>query len=166
MAITPHKYDEVERACKVCGAFQRHGRWWSPKDSAVNVTEDCDYARSIIYPSQAVTYSTMGVSGGSGATHLTPPLPRPPYLTPAEIEQLGCLMEECGELIHAAAKILRHGYHSPGYHNRENLTREAGDVIWALNSLIATGVISPATLEERVKEKTEKVKKYLHHQEG
>ena len=31
-------------------------------------------------------------------------------LTPAQAERLAILIEECGEVIQAATKILRHGY--------------------------------------------------------
>lgn len=36
-------------------------------------------------------------------------------LKPSEAERLACLIEECGEVIQAAGKILRHGYKSEGY---------------------------------------------------
>lgn len=49
-------------------------------------------------------------------------------LTPAEAERLALLAEECGEVIQAIGKILRHGYESRhpdgGPTNREALERE------------------------------------------
>src|SRR5579872_899269 len=35
-----------------------------------------------------------------------------PRLTPAQIERLALLAEECGEVMQAVSKILRHGYES------------------------------------------------------
>ena len=55
-------------------------------------------------------------------------------LSPAEVERLSMLIEECAEVQHIATKILRHGYNS--YHpadedqttNRELLHRELVDL--------------------------------------
>jgi NTP pyrophosphatase (non-canonical NTP hydrolase) len=57
-------------------------------------------------------------------------------LSPAEAERLAFLIEECGEVIQAASKVLRHGYESfdptiPIHErltNRGALARELGDV--------------------------------------
>jgi NTP pyrophosphatase (non-canonical NTP hydrolase) len=61
-----------------------------------------------------------------------------PYnqLSPAEAERLACLIEECGEVIQAATKILRHGYESvnprTNESNRDALMREVGDMLFVL----------------------------------
>lgn len=56
-------------------------------------------------------------------------------LTPAEAERLALLAEECGEVIQAIGKVLRHGFESThpdgGPTNRESLERECGDVYHA-----------------------------------
>ncbi len=55
-------------------------------------------------------------------------------LTPAEAERIAILMEECGEVIQACGKILRHGYESYNpfdtnkITNRVKLASELGDV--------------------------------------
>ena len=54
-------------------------------------------------------------------------------LTPAEAERLAMLIEECGEVIQIAGKILRHGYAShhpatPNITNRDMLASELTDV--------------------------------------
>lgn len=54
-------------------------------------------------------------------------------ITKAEAERLHLLIEECGEVIQAATKVLRHGYESchperPERTNRDDLRREIIDV--------------------------------------
>jgi NTP pyrophosphatase (non-canonical NTP hydrolase) len=60
-------------------------------------------------------------------------------MTPGERERLVMLIEECGEVIQAASKCLRHGYESThpkgGETNRQYVTREYEDllsVVWAM----------------------------------
>ena len=61
--------------------------------------------------------------------------------TDAERERLVILMEECSEVVHIAAKVLRHGYES--YHpmetevtNRELLEGEIGQMAAAVDALV------------------------------
>lgn len=59
-------------------------------------------------------------------------------LTPAQAEALAILMEECGEVIQAAGKILRHGVISSYSGHRSNQTaliEEMGDVVIAIGLL-------------------------------
>ena len=53
-------------------------------------------------------------------------------MTDAERERLVLLIEECGEVIQAATKVLRHGYdsHDPGgtISNKEQLEKEIEEV--------------------------------------
>lgn len=68
-------------------------------------------------------------------------------LTDAEQERLHILSEECGEVVQAIGKIGRHGYDSthpatPVSHDRNNrrdLEREIGDLMGALDIMIAEG---------------------------
>jgi NTP pyrophosphatase (non-canonical NTP hydrolase) len=94
-------------------------------------------------------------------------------LTPAQHERLAVLAEEMGEAIQAIGKILRHGYesHNPDEivpederpaTNRENLEKELGDVVFAINML--GNDISHRAVGSRVLVKAEKIKRYLHHQ--
>lgn len=91
-------------------------------------------------------------------------------LTPAEEERLSLLCEEMGEVLQIIGKIGRHGYASrhPLYPtdgtNRDLLMREIGDVLVAIDLMIANGDISEDLLEERKKEKSISVRKYLHHE--
>ncbi len=92
-------------------------------------------------------------------------------LTPAEVERLALLAEECGEVIQVIGKILRHGYES--YHpegntsNRELLALEVSDVMAALVLMqeLDPPDIEPDEIEASTREKAQQLKKYLHHQE-
>lgn len=94
-------------------------------------------------------------------------------LTPAQHERLAILSEELGEAQQAIGKILRHGYesHNPTISvpederpatNREELEKELGDVVFAIN-LLGSDIYQPA-IGRRVLLKAEKIKPYLHHQ--
>jgi len=89
-------------------------------------------------------------------------------LTPAEAERLALLAEECGELVQAVTKILRHGYesHHPVSHanNRETLHREMGDVRAAMLILCEAGDTEKKIIHEYADAKLKKVGKFLHHQ--
>lgn len=92
-------------------------------------------------------------------------------LTPAEAERLALLAEECGEVIQAIGKILRHGYES--YHpndvlktsNRRLLERELGDVQAAVLLMSSGTDLSSDSIESRKQFKLHHVQQYLHHQE-
>lgn len=65
-----------------------------------------------------------------------------PYnqLTNGQTERLVVLMEECGEVIQAASKVLRHGYenHHPDFlhsTNKKELAKEINDVRLSVNRL-------------------------------
>lgn len=90
-------------------------------------------------------------------------------LTAAEAERLALLAEECGELVQAIGKVLRHGYDSynptekNGIRNRMAVERECGDVRHAMIRLCWAGDLSKAEIHRRSDEKAVKVEKYLHH---
>lgn len=89
-------------------------------------------------------------------------------LTPAEAERLALLAEECGEVMQAIGKVLRHGYESThpagGPTNREALERECGDVYHAIWRLIGAGDIDGNGMSQRADDKAKSVMRYLHHQ--
>lgn len=68
-------------------------------------------------------------------------------LQPHEIETLTILMEECGEVIQAASKILRHGKHAVSsstkkqYDNLDQLLAELGDVATCVEALYKLGFL-------------------------
>ena len=75
-----------------------------------------------------------------------------PVLTPAQIERLTFLIEECGEVIQEATKIMRFGFDS--YHptdpqretNRHRLMREMADLEAAYEILVDAGDGDPMNL--------------------
>jgi NTP pyrophosphatase (non-canonical NTP hydrolase) len=91
-------------------------------------------------------------------------------LTPAQDERLAVLMEECAEVIKAAAKIQRHGYHSwnpdvvGATTNRDDLAREVADVMAAISLLTQAEDIEVGNLNKHSEYKIQKLKKYTHHQ--
>ena len=89
-------------------------------------------------------------------------------LTPGEAERLALLAEECGEVIQAIGKVLRHGYESThpdgGPTNREALERECGDVYHAIWRAIGAGDIDGNGMSQRADDKARSVGRYLHHQ--
>jgi len=91
-------------------------------------------------------------------------------LTSAEAERLFLLSEECGEVIQAIGKILRHGYESRhpngGPTNREQLEKEIGDVRAAVTMLAQAEDLSRYIMAASKEEKLKSVTKYLHHQTG
>ena len=92
-------------------------------------------------------------------------------LSPAEAERLAILSEECGELIQAIGKVLRHGYDSKNPDdinhkgNREDVTIECADVSYAIGRLIATDDICVPAYYDHLRDKRVKISRYEHHQE-
>ena len=90
-------------------------------------------------------------------------------LTHAEIERLALLAEECGEVIQAVSKILRHGYESynPLDTNKETnrtlLEKELGDLQEAKRIMLAADDIHDSNIKIYAQSKYERVKQYLHH---
>lgn len=90
-------------------------------------------------------------------------------LTPAQTELLSLLAEECGELVQAIGKVLRHGMNS--YHpdtkliNRVALEHEMGDVRAAMIMLCDAGMVSKVNVHAQADYKRERVGIYLHHAE-
>lgn len=90
-------------------------------------------------------------------------------LTPAEHEALTLLFEECTEVIHAVAKIMRHGMDS--YHpvtkvsNEQRLTEELSNLVVsiAILSEIFPDKFDPDDMEPLGMAWIEKLKNYLHH---
>lgn len=91
-------------------------------------------------------------------------------LTPAEVERLAILAEECAEVIQIVGKVLRHGYES--HHpkdpletsNRELLAMEIGHIWAAVGIMLDDADLLPATIAKSKESKAESVKKYTHHQ--
>jgi len=74
-----------------------------------------------------------------------------------KLKQLVITMEECGELIRACSKVLRHGtVDDPKY--LQNLTEEMADVIAMIGILKKSYKIDPSTLEDLVQKRLTKMK--------
>ena len=89
-------------------------------------------------------------------------------LSPAEAERLALLAEECGEVVQAIGKVLRHGFENShpdgGPTNREALERECGDVYHAICRLTRAGDIDSNGMSRQADDKAKRVMCYLHHQ--
>lgn len=75
----------------------------------------------------------------------------------AQQELLTILMEECGETVQSASKIIRFGLDAD---NRENLVKEVGDLLCMMELLHEYDMVAWSELEERALVKREKLKKY------
>ncbi len=93
-------------------------------------------------------------------------------LNVAQNESLSILIEESGEAQQILGKIMRHGLDSLnpdqqhpdfGKSNDALLTKEIGDVMFAIKLLYYLGIISEQGVNARVIEKARKIDKYLHH---
>lgn len=95
------------------------------------------------------------------------------HLSDSEAERLAILSEECGEVIQAVSKILRHGYgsHNPrlppgSMDNRDMLEKEIGDVRWIVSLMIAAKDIDDGEIKLCAAFKADNARAYLHHQSG
>lgn len=90
-----------------------------------------------------------------------------PGLSPAQLEALALLSEECGEVVAIIGKALRHGLDSchpdGGESNRDAISREAGQVIAAIYIAIGAGALNVVELDNGIRDKWQKVGQYLHH---
>jgi NTP pyrophosphatase (non-canonical NTP hydrolase) len=92
-------------------------------------------------------------------------------LTPAQAELLALLAEECGELVQAIGKTLRHGLDSvnplvpPGTDrsNRGWLEKEMGDVRAAMILLCEASITDKAAVHSLADVKRASVQQWLHH---
>jgi NTP pyrophosphatase (non-canonical NTP hydrolase) len=79
-------------------------------------------------------------------------------------------MEECGEVIEAIGKILRHGYESCdptkpyACTNRSKLEQELGDVRAAMLLICASGDVKKDYIHLYAEDKLKNIGKWLHHQ--
>jgi NTP pyrophosphatase (non-canonical NTP hydrolase) len=88
-------------------------------------------------------------------------------LTPAEHERLTILMEECAEVIQAAAKIQRFGYHGVydnGVGNRDQLETEIGQLENIVSMMVTKGDVDHIPIARAKAQKAATIDKYLVHQ--
>lgn len=92
-------------------------------------------------------------------------------LSPAEVERLSVFIEECGEAIQAATKVLRHGWDSydptatadKRLSNRHALEKEIGHIDNAVGLLSRSGDIDASAYMAASQAKRETIWKWLHH---
>lgn len=88
-------------------------------------------------------------------------------LTPAELERLAVLAEECAEVIQIVNKIIRHGYDSywpePDDTNRKRLEEELGDLQLAVSLLQSNDDVSLEAIAERAYKKIDKLAKWTYY---
>jgi hypothetical protein len=91
-------------------------------------------------------------------------------LSPAQAERLYVLIEECGEVIQAAGKVLRHGYESRNPlddfspTSQAQLTIELGHLRYITGLLSLKGDIDDDLRVEAAGQKAISIQKWLHHQ--
>lgn len=90
-------------------------------------------------------------------------------LSPAELERLAILAEECAEVVHIIGKIVRHGYES--YHpesdssitNRKLLEKELGDLECAVLLMTQKNDISEDAITAATGEKLLRIENTMHY---
>ncbi len=91
-----------------------------------------------------------------------------PGLTAAEMERLAMLAEECGEVVQAVGKVLRHGYQSAspfgGPVNRVALEREIGNVRAVVGLMIDARDVRLGDIQHWQRSKRAVFAKWTHHQ--
>jgi hypothetical protein len=90
-------------------------------------------------------------------------------LSPAQLERLAILAEECSEVQQIAMKIIRHGYNnyhpnSTGLDNRDLLEKELGDLRNALRMMIAAKDVEEIFIDQSARKKRETIQQYLRYQ--
>ena len=85
-------------------------------------------------------------------------------LSLAQIERLAILSEECGEVVQAIGKILRHGYKSKGWSNKEDLETEIGNIMAAVERLHQAGDIDMDAVSDACSDKLYTNPAITHHQ--
>jgi NTP pyrophosphatase (non-canonical NTP hydrolase) len=92
-----------------------------------------------------------------------------PGLSPAEIERLAMLAEECGEVVQAVGKVLRHGWDSSSPYgsrtNRATLEREVGDVRAVIGLMLDYHDLHLAEVQTWQRRKRAAVPRRTHYQD-
>ena len=90
----------------------------------------------------------------------------------AETERLSYLMEECAEVVQAAAKVQRNGYEGGhprepgGPDNRARLERDIADVLFAIRMMGHAGDIELESVEAAIESKRRRAKRSFRHQDA
>jgi len=88
-----------------------------------------------------------------------------PGLTPAEIERLALLTQECGEMARSIGKILRSGWKGDGgLTTRVTLERGMGEMRAAVDMLLDAGDVRRGDVTHWYRERRDAGDKGMHHQ--
>jgi NTP pyrophosphatase (non-canonical NTP hydrolase)/ribosomal protein S27E len=90
-------------------------------------------------------------------------------LTMAQRERLAWLAEECGEVVQAVGKVLRHGFQDTGpngttYDNRVALEEEAGHVLAVIDTLAMNGDVQQSNVKDSCGRKKVTCRPHMHYQ--
>lgn len=92
-------------------------------------------------------------------------------LTESEAERLALMIEECGEVVQACCKVLRHGFesHDPtiasvSLSNREALEKELGHLRHVIDRMTLARDVNVLAIEGSKKEKADRISRWLHHE--
>lgn len=89
-------------------------------------------------------------------------------LTPAELERMALLTEQCGEVVQAVGRILRHGFAGchpeGGPSNREALAREIGDLRVAIELVMRAPDVDEGVVDRAEIDKWIRLHRYTRHQ--
>jgi NTP pyrophosphatase (non-canonical NTP hydrolase) len=94
----------------------------------------------------------------------------PNILTVSEQERLQILIEECGEVIQAASKVLRHGYESTNptiegsLTNREFLEKELGHLSNIRDMMVGHTDLNKYNITQSEIKKRQSISQWLHYQ--
>lgn len=93
-------------------------------------------------------------------------------LTPAQLERIAILAEECSEVVQVCMKIMRHGLDNfnplldEPITNKELLEKEIGHINNIVQMMIESGDIRQSEVSHSQNIKRAKIHRWLHHQKG
>jgi hypothetical protein len=136
---------------------------WSNEKLRAEVREHVQFEDELV--ARAIAAEARLVDAALAKTE--PELPR---LSPAELERVAILADQCGQVVQICGKILRHGYESCNPFdarckpNRLLLEREVGAVRGAIDLLINRGDIDRKEIAVWRRRKRSSLAQWTHHQ--
>lgn len=91
----------------------------------------------------------------------------------AELERISILGEECGEIVQAIGKVMRHGWTATmdmgpelemQFNNRSDLEREIGNLYAAVDMMAEAGDLDMAKISDASIEHREKLRDFTYYQ--
>ena len=97
----------------------------------------------------------------AGQSQYAPIDPLMNYPSPAELERLALIAEECSEVIQSITKIIRFGKKNGQYDNYQQLEKELGDVSAAVNLAAKNGDLVLEAIERHAEDKLKMLPRLL-----